>query len=62
MKEQVLQNLATTGICVIEEYYDKEFCEQAIKDIEDGLIKYPDKVQKGKKITSEYHECIAIGH
>ena len=41
MKEQVLQNLATTGICVIEEYYDKEFCEQAIKDIEDGLIKYP---------------------
>jgi hypothetical protein len=49
MKEQVLQNLATTGICVIEEYYDKEFCEQAIKDIEDGLIKYPDKVQSESK-------------
>ena len=49
MKEQVLQNLATTGICVIEEYYDKEFCEQAIKDIEDGLIKYPVKVESESK-------------
>ena len=33
----------------MEEYYPKEYCDIAIKDIEDGLKKYSNKVLNEKK-------------
>ena len=49
MKEQVLESLNKVGICVIQDYFSPEFCDQAVKDIEDGLIKFKDKVQSSEK-------------
>jgi len=50
MKKEILDNLKSIGICVVEDYFSPEFCDSAIKDIEDGLVTYSDKVQ------SETHE------
>tara|TARA_Y100000361_G_scaffold153852_1_gene176924 strand:+ start:396 stop:1100 length:705 start_codon:yes stop_codon:yes gene_type:complete len=49
MKNEILQHLNQVGICVLEEYYPKEYCDIAIKDIEDGLKKYSNKVLNEKK-------------
>ena len=49
MKEQILENLNKTGICVIEDYFTPDFCDQAVKDIEDGLVRFKDKVQSSEK-------------
>lgn len=49
MKEQIIDNLNKVGICVIEDYFPPEFCDQAVKDIEDGLIKFKSKIQSESK-------------
>ena len=49
MKEQILQHLSQTGICVIEDYFDSVFCDEAIKNIEEGLIHFPNKIQSESK-------------
>jgi len=50
MKEQILQHLSQVGICVIEDYFSSEFCDEAIENIDEGLIKFKNKIQ------SEYKE------
>jgi len=45
MKEHILNNLNNVGICVVEDYFTPEFCDQAVEDIEEGLIKYKSKIQ-----------------
>ena len=49
MKEQVLEHLNKVGICVLEDYYNEAFCNQAIQDIEDAIKTYPDKIQSEAK-------------
>lgn len=49
MKEDILKGLIETGICILPAYYDEAYCDQAIKDIEDGLVKFKDKVQSSEK-------------
>ena len=49
MKNQILDGLNNVGICVVEDYFDDKFCDKAIKDIENGLIKYSDKVESFEK-------------
>lgn len=49
MKDQILENLNKVGICVIEDYFPKEFCNQAVNDIEEALNKYPSKIQSESK-------------
>lgn len=49
MKEQILENLNKVGICVIQDYFSSDFCDQAVKDIEDGLVTFKDKIQSESK-------------
>ena len=49
MKDQILDNLKEAGICVIEDYFSPEFCDQAVKDMEDGLVRFKSKIQSESK-------------
>jgi hypothetical protein len=49
MREEILNSLNEAGICVVPNFYSKEFCEQAVADIEDGLVKFKDKVQSSER-------------
>ena len=60
MKDQILENLNKVGICVIEDYFPKEFCNQAVNDIEEALNKYPSKIQSEskEKTSGDYSSII----
>jgi ectoine hydroxylase-related dioxygenase (phytanoyl-CoA dioxygenase family) len=49
MKEEIINSLNEAGICVVPNFYSKEFCEQAVADIEDGLVNFKDKVQSSER-------------
>lgn len=48
MKNEILDNLNKVGICVVEDFYSADFCDTAVRDIEDGLVRYLDKVQSNQ--------------
>lgn len=45
MKNEILHSLNTAGICVIEDYFSEEWCQSALSDIEDGLVRFKDKIK-----------------
>lgn len=45
MKNEILHSLNTVGICVIEDYFSEEWCQSALSDIEDGLVRFKDKIK-----------------
>lgn len=45
MKKEILDSLNKVGICVIEDYFSSEWCDNAVSHIEDALVTYKDKVQ-----------------
>lgn len=49
MKNQILNNLRNIGICVIEDYFSDEWCDQAVSNLDSALITYKDKVQSETK-------------
>lgn len=44
-KDEILNNLESLGICVLEDYFSESDCKQAIQDIDRCLIDYKNKVQ-----------------
>ena len=49
MKSEILDNLNKVGICVIEDYFNSDWCDKAVLDLEDSLITYKDKIQSEVK-------------
>lgn len=49
MKNEILDNLNKVGICVIEDYFNSDWCDKAVLDLEDSLITYKDKIQSEAK-------------
>lgn len=48
MKDEILNNLNNVGICVVEDYFTSEWCDNAVKEIEDGLVRFEDKIQSNE--------------
>ena len=48
-KEEILNELKTGGISIIENYFDKKYCKKAINEIDKALIAYKNKVQSNLK-------------
>jgi len=44
--DEIVKHINTLGICVLNNYLSKDECDKAIKDIDESIIKYADKVQK----------------
>jgi len=44
--DEIVKHINTLGICVLENYLSKEECDTAIKDIDESIIKYDNKVQR----------------
>lgn len=49
MKAQILDALNNVGICVIEDYFPSDWCDNAVSHMEDALVIYKDKVQSETK-------------
>ena len=47
--DTIVNNLNHTGICILNEYFDESYCQQAVNEINEGLTKYTDKVQSEEK-------------
>jgi hypothetical protein len=45
MKKEIVDSLNKVGICVIEDYFPSDWCDNAVSHIEDSLVTYKDKVQ-----------------
>lgn len=45
MKKEILDSLNKVGICVIEDYFPSDWCDNAVSHMEDALVTYKDKVQ-----------------
>lgn len=45
MKNEILNALNNVGICVIEDYFSSDWCDTAVSNIEDGLVRFKDKVK-----------------
>ena len=42
---EILKHLRAQGLCVLPNYYPPEFCDQAVQDIDEAIIKFSEKVQ-----------------
>jgi len=45
MKKEIVDSLNKVGICVIEDYFPSDWCDNAVSHMEDALVTYKDKVQ-----------------
>lgn len=45
MKDKILSDLKEYGFCIIENFYDNNFCDKSVRDIEECLVKHKDKIQ-----------------
>ncbi len=46
---EIISELKTNGISIIENYYDKKYCKKAINEIDKVLVEYKNKVQSDLK-------------
>jgi hypothetical protein len=49
MKKEIVDSLNKVGICVIEDYFPSDWCDNAVSHMEDALVTYKDKVQSETK-------------
>ena len=47
--DAIVNNLNQAGICILNDYFDESYCQQAVNEINEGLTKYQDKVQSEEK-------------
>ena len=45
-KDEILNNLNSVGICVLEDYFTSIDCDECVSDIDRCIVDFSDKVQR----------------